>query len=92
MVSKKSDLVLRLNNEVWNWKRSQILREYIAEIEKHATDDELPFGLEKPLVEWLKWAHDQADRLDPLSPSPPSILDEDCPEEEERNEHPYSRW
>ena len=84
--------VTNLISEAEDWERSQILREYIAEIEKHATDDELPFGLEKPLVEWLKWAHDQADRLDPLSPSPPSILDEDCPEEEERNEHRYSRW
>ena len=43
--------VTNLISEAENWKRSQILREYIAEIEKHATDDELPFGLEKPLVE-----------------------------------------
>jgi hypothetical protein len=25
---------------------------------------------------WLRWATDQADRLDPLKESPPSILDE----------------
>jgi hypothetical protein len=29
--------------------------------------------------------------LDPLSPNPPSILDEECPEEE-RNDYRYSRW
>ena len=84
--------VKKLIAEAENWKRSQILREYIAEIERHATAGELSLSLEKPLVEWLKWANDQADRLDPLAPSPASILDEKCPEEEKRNEYPYSRW
>ncbi len=84
--------VTKLISEAENWKRSQILREYIAEIEKYTTGGKLPFSLDKPLVEWLRWAHDQANRLDPLSPNPPSILDEECPEEEERNEYRYSRW
>jgi len=77
--------------EAENWKRSQILREYIAEIERHATTDELSLRLEKPLEDWLKWAHDQANRLDPLTHSPPSILDGECPEEE-KNEYPQYRW
>ena len=80
----------KLISEAENWKRSQILREYITEIEKYATSGELPFSLDKPLTEWLKWAHDQACRLDPLSPSPPSILDEECPEEDPRSD--YSRY
>jgi hypothetical protein len=84
--------VTKLISEAEDWKRSQILREYIAEIEKHATCGTLPFSPDKPLAEWLKWAHDQADRLDPLTPSPPSILDEECPEEEWKNEYRYSRW
>jgi hypothetical protein len=83
--------VTRLISEAENWKRSQILREYIAEIEKKTTGGDLPFSLDKPLVEWLKWAHDQADRLDPLSPRPPSILDEECPEEDSRNDHSWNR-
>lgn len=85
--------VTKLISEAENWKRSQILREYIAEIEKYATGGELPFSLDKPLAEWLKWAHEQADRLDPLSPSPPSILDEECPEEEPINDYGrYRDW
>lgn len=84
--------VTKLISEAENWKRSQILREYIAEIERLATAGEQSLRLEKPLVEWLKWANDQADRLDPLAPSPASILDEECPEEEKRNEYPHSRW
>jgi hypothetical protein len=88
---KEEARVTRLISEAENWKRSQILREYIVEIEKHTTDGELPFSLDKPLVEWLKWAYDQADRLDPLSLSPPSILDEECPEDDSRNDHSWHR-
>lgn len=83
--------VKKLISEAENWKRSQILREYIAEIERHADDGELSLSLEKPLAEWLKWAHNQADRLDPLIHSPPSILDEECPEEE-RDVYPHYQW
>jgi hypothetical protein len=83
--------VSKLIAESENWKRSQILREYLAEIEKRAGTEALALNLEKPLAEWLKWAHDQADRLDPFTPSPPSVLDEKCPEEEKK-ESPYSRW
>lgn len=46
---KEEARVTRLISEAENWKRSQILREYIAEIEKHTTDGELPFSLDKTL-------------------------------------------
>lgn len=81
--------VQKLISEAENWKKSQILREYVAEIERLATTGEQSLSLEKPFAEWLKWAHDQADRLDPLAQSPASILDEECPEEDSRND--YSR-
>ncbi|CAB1059842.1 hypothetical protein D1BOALGB6SA_4607 [Olavius sp. associated proteobacterium Delta 1] len=84
--------VKKLISEAENWKLSQILREYIAEIERLSTAGELSLNLEKPLADWLKWAQDQADRLDPMSPSPSSILDEECPEEENRNEYYHPRW
>jgi hypothetical protein len=86
---EEQERVSNLISNAENWKTSQILREYIGEIEKHATGHELPFSSDKPLEEWLQWARDQAARLDPLSPSPPSILDEECPEEDSRND--YSR-
>jgi hypothetical protein len=89
---EEQDRVTTLISQAENWKRSQILREYVAEIERLAGDNEVAFNLEKPLVEWLKWARDQAARLDPLSPSPPSILDQECPEEEEPIQNPYYRW
>ncbi len=43
------------------------------------------------LAKWIEWAHQQADRLDPLCPSPPSILDEEGLEEEEPRRYGY-RW
>jgi len=78
--------VQKLISEAENWKKSQILREYVAEIERLATTSEQSLSLEKLFAEWLKWAHDQADRLDPLAQSPVSILDEECPEEDSRND------
>ncbi|MDF1592570.1 MAG: hypothetical protein P1P89_13725 [Desulfobacterales bacterium] len=84
--------VNKLVSDAENWKKSRIIREYIFETKRIAASGELTISFEKPLSEWLSWAHDQADRLDPLTPSPASILDEECPEEEKRNEYPYSRW
>ena len=74
-----------------DWKRSEILREYVAEIKRRMAEDALPEGFETPSDEWLQWARDQADRLDPLSPSPPSILDEECPPEEDNRPY-WKRW
>ena len=88
---EEQERVTILISQAENWKRSQVLLEYIAEIERGAASNELAFPLEKPLVEWLKWARDQAARLDPLSPSPTSILDQECPEEESIQD-PYYRW
>jgi len=84
--------VNKLVSDAENWKKSRILREYIFEIKRLAASGELAISFEKPLSEWLSWAYDQADRLNPLTPSPASILDEECPAEEKRNEYPYSRW
>ncbi len=83
--------VTELISDSQNWKKSQILREYIAEIKTLKTNGELLINLDRPLTEWLKWANDQAGRLDPLSVSLPSILDEECPTEE-KNEYRYPQW
>jgi len=84
--------VNKLVSDAENWKKSRILREYIFEIKRLAASGELALSFEKPLSEWLSWAHDQADSLNPLTPSPASILDEECPEEEKKNPYSYSKW
>ena len=50
-----------------NWQQSQRIRQYIGEVENKNS---------KP-KEWRKWALEQADRIDPLTENPKSILDKD---------------
>ena len=64
-----------------NWRKSRDLRGYIeASRQKHlaACGQAEPSG---EFAQWLQWATQQADRLDPFTESPPSILDEDMGEE-----------
>jgi hypothetical protein len=42
--------VKKLISQAENWKKSQILREYIAEIERRAIGEDVTFDLEKPLA------------------------------------------
>ena len=66
-----------------DWKRSRDLRDYIdAKRKKHWADGGTIEPGEKFAL-WLEWAVQQADRLDPLVKSPPSVLDEDIGEEEQ---------
>ena len=67
--------VSSLLRQAKNWRKSEILRGYIeANRQKHmaACGQAQPSG---EFAEWLHWATGQADRLDPLTESPPSILD-----------------
>lgn len=70
-VEKERKAVDGLFAEVENWQKAQALRAYIA------TVDEIPApkGKRRQRAAWVKWAHDQADRLDPLCHSPSSVLD-----------------
>lgn len=56
------------------WSRSQRIREYLAAVEAGADPDD------EALQSWLTWAREYADWLNPLTDSPPSILDEPEPE------------
>jgi hypothetical protein len=74
------------------WQQSQNLRDYI-EAEKHrylASHTEIESDSDFSL--WLEWAVQQADRLDPLVDSPPSILDEVVPDEKEEQSYSRSWW
>jgi hypothetical protein len=62
--------------EADGWRSSRVLRAYIRTVEStvRRRDGMIEDGSE--LDQWLTWARCQADRLDPLVESPPSILDE----------------
>lgn len=68
------------------WKESQDLRAYIEYARKEYLERNGAIDPGCDFDQWLSWAIQQADRLDPFVVSPPSILDE--PVEEERT-HDY---
>ncbi len=59
-----------------NWNKAFALRKYIVEVEKRSEQGEIFPFLEEKGDDWIEWAYNQADRLDPLKPSPSSILDD----------------
>lgn len=65
--------VARLHEHATKWRESQQLRDFIAAVRTQRPATYRPKG---DLEEWISWATQQADRLDPLVPSPPSVLDE----------------
>jgi hypothetical protein len=63
-----------LRRQARAWREAKNLRRYVAEgCKRMRGDASTPEG---NLERWAEWALAQADRLDPFSPSPPSILDE----------------
>jgi hypothetical protein len=86
--------VLNLISDAENWDKAKTIRAYIQEIERLASIGKLPLDLDRDVEEWLKWARAQADRLDPLTSSPPSILDKDIDEKDGSRDDlpPFPRW
>jgi hypothetical protein len=65
-----------------NWRQSELLRQFIEASKAHYLAMHGAIEPQSKFEQWLEWAVQQADRLDPLVPSPPSILDEKVEEEE----------
>ena len=57
------------------WEKSNRLRDYIKAKMARAEAQGKDVGPNSAAGKWRKWALEQADRLDPLKKSPPSILD-----------------
>lgn len=71
LIRKEKEKVGGLRAECQRWYESQRLRAFIHAVREDAGD----FSPESDFAKWLVWASLQADRLDPLKESPPSILD-----------------
>jgi hypothetical protein len=82
-MDQERNCVADLIQDSENWKKSQILKEFISAVEKAKEAGGCAYEPDCNWDEWFKWARDQADRLNPLVPSPPSIVDEELPEIEE---------
>jgi hypothetical protein len=79
-----------LEREATHWKRAQCIREYIAAAKEKA-GTETDSAEAAKTQEWIKWAEQQADRIDPLTTSPRSIID-DKKEVIGRLESFHRRW
>jgi hypothetical protein len=68
-----------LHQQAQNWAKSQELRAFIEAAVKSYIGKNGTIEADSDFEKWIKWAREQADRLDPLVTSPHSILDEDTP-------------
>ena len=63
-----------------SWNRSQTIRAYVNAVEAQFKTTNVEAGCEPAVASemenWIAWARKQADRLDPLTESPPSVLDQ----------------
>lgn len=69
----------KLYTDSSQWYKSQKLRSYIEAVRQKAVQADGKILPGSELEDWIKWAHQQADRMDPLVESPHSILDEKIP-------------
>ena len=76
-----------LISDAENWKKSQLIREYVDAVKESVMNGNSTIYPENELQNWAKWALDQADRLDPLKESPPSILDENIDDDLDDDDH-----
>lgn len=80
-----------LLKQATDWQMCKLVRD-LVEAARQAHSAAGPIPPESEIGQWLEWANQQADRLDPLRPSPPSILDESIPEDEPPQNRFNHRW
>ena len=76
LIAKEEEKLKKLDRQVDGWHRSQQIRAFLEAVRTEwiAVHGGIPYGSD--VASWVEWASQQADRLDPLKTSPPSILDE----------------
>jgi hypothetical protein len=69
--------VNRLLDHSRAWQKSKLIRDYLDALCFHVLNGAVAVPLDSELADYLRWGFNQADRIDPLRPSPHSVLDED---------------
>ncbi len=67
--------IRRLESGADNWHRARRIREYVLALVECKKKQEKELGPHTALGKWTIWALQQADRIDPLTESPSSVLD-----------------
>ncbi len=83
-VEQERQAVTKLEKDAQAWQRARTIRAYVDAVEAKARASGTPNDEQ---ANWTVWARQQADRIDPLSENPPSVLDV-----KEEAIHPLSWW
>ncbi len=75
LIAEEEKRVRDLDTWVTNWLRAEQIRSFIAALEKVWTEQGHDLSADAPKGQRIIWMRQQADRLDPMLASPPSILD-----------------
>jgi hypothetical protein len=82
-IRKEDDRVKELDGWVTSWSRAREIREFVVALEALWFSKGEDVSESSPRGQRLNWMRQQADRLDPLVESPPSVLD---------RRHEIRRW
>lgn len=75
-IRAEEERVAALMGEAEAWHKSQAIRTYIQAARENLIEVRGEVVPDSDADGWLRWANNQADRVDPLTDSPPSVLDE----------------
>ena len=76
-IQEEKKRISRLITDAENRQKSRLIRQFIIDVENENSKDNCCYEPAIDFKTWAKRAQDQADRLDPLTPSPPSIIDQE---------------
>jgi hypothetical protein len=96
-IQEERTRISNLITDAENHQKSMQIRDFVAAVEKEHRNGNAVYVNADECESWVTWARDQADRLDPLSHSPPSILDQAGETDDEQpgqsEDNPYfKRW
>ena len=74
-IKTEQSKVNALRNAAARWLRAEQIRSFISAAREAAVKSGQSIEPGSPFGDWVIWAERQADRLDPLKESPPSIID-----------------
>jgi hypothetical protein len=70
-IKTEQSKVNALRNAAARWLRSKQIRSFISAAREAAVNNGQPTEPGSPFGDWIAWAEQQADQLDPLKESPP---------------------
>ena len=76
VIKAEQSKVNALRNATARWLRAEQIRSFVSAAHNAAVQNGESVEAGSPFGDWVIWAERQADRLDPLKESPPSIIDQ----------------